>query len=137
MKFFLFLLLAKSIYILLTKASAKLSWHHLTFIFIEFFKLQIKIPSLFQCFPESRGPSYNESKMNITSSSQNLDTTKALCLWCAQWKHCSCGISIGNIVLVVFFNGKTITVTLLNTAGNTGWDLVTNAKDRGAMLSES
>jgi hypothetical protein len=37
MKFFLILPLAKSIYILLTKASAKLSWHRPAFIFIVFF----------------------------------------------------------------------------------------------------
>lgn len=67
--------------------------------------------------------------MNITSSAQNLGTTKALSLWYAQWKHCSCGISIGNIVLVVFFNGKTITVVLLSAAGNAGWSLVTNGQE--------
>lgn len=44
--------------------------------------------------------------MNITRSSQNLDTTKALSLQYVQWKHCSCGISIGNIVLVVVFQWK-------------------------------
>ena len=68
--------------------------------------------------------------MNITSSTQNLGTTKALSLWYAQWKHCSCGISIGNIVLVVFFNGKTITVVLLSAAGNAGWSLVTNGQEK-------
>ena len=67
--------------------------------------------------------------MNITRSSQNLDTTKALSLRYAQWKHCSCGISIGNIVLVVFFNGKTITVAWLGTAGNAGWSLAASGQE--------
>ena len=67
--------------------------------------------------------------MNITRSSQNLDTTKALSLRYAQWKHCSCGISIGNIVRVVFFNGKTITVAWLSAAGNAGWGLVASGQE--------
>lgn len=77
------------------------------FLFLLYFlKRQIKIPSPLLCFPESRGSRYNESKMNAVSSSQTLDATKALLLRCAQWKHCSCGISIGNTVLVVFFQWK-------------------------------
>lgn len=40
--------------------------------------------------------------MNIMSSSQHLDTSKAPSLWYIQWKHCSCGMFNGNTVLVVF-----------------------------------
>jgi hypothetical protein len=31
---------------------------------------------------------------------------------------------------VVFFNGKTITVSLLSTAGNTGWKLLKNGQGK-------
>lgn len=137
MKFFLILLLAKSIYILLTKASAKLPWHHPIFIVIVFFKMTNKNSIPWQALPESWGSSSNESKMHIVSSAQSVDTTGALPLRCAQWKHCSCGISIGNIALVVvfFFNGKTITGALLSAAGNAGWRLVTNGQGKEMLNS--
>lgn len=58
-----------------------------------FLKVQIKIPSLFQCFPESRGCSYNESKMNIYEFISECRYHKSTPL---------CGALSANTVLVVF-----------------------------------
>lgn len=60
--------------------------------------------------------------MNIMSSSQHLDTSKAPSLWCIQWKHCSCGMFNGNTVLVVFSMEKKYYCGFSN-SGNAGRSL--------------
>lgn len=114
--FFFFYLL--SLFIFYSKSKCKIILAPSPFCFYwfsPFFKKQNKSVNkklhLHLSLSKRRGFGFNESKMNIVSSSEHSDTSKAPSLWCVQWKHCSCGVQWKHCSCGIF-NGKKILLWL-------------------------